>query len=207
MKKILVVLLVAISIKSFGQDSLKVDAVRNKKIIAFIPSKVDEINGLAIGVWAQNLKTEKDSLKIKGINLEVNPLCFFGYISGNVSIDDIADDAAFYQKRKNGLTDIDGLNVSIPGFFNTSSRINGFSLTPFTICAGEINGVSISGITNCSYNLNGVSICGIYNSSNAVRGVQIGLFNKAKKLHGIQIGLWNKNNKRSLPFINWQFKN
>jgi hypothetical protein len=39
------------------------------------------------------------------------------------------------------------------------------------------------------------------------RGVQIALFNSSMNFKGIQIGLWNKNQKRSLPFINWNFKN
>jgi hypothetical protein len=201
MKKI-TILFIFCSINIFAQN-IQTRAVRN--FFSLIPSNVDEINGLSLGVWAQNLKSEKDSLKINGVNLEINPLILFGYIRGIVSIDDVDDDSAFYENRKNGLTDIDGLNISIPGFSNNSSKVKGFNLTPFTICTGEINGVSISGITNCNYNLNGVSICGIYNSSNQVKGSQIGLFNRAKKLRGIQIGLWNKNGKRSLPIINWQF--
>jgi hypothetical protein len=205
MKK-LTLLFVFISLNIFSQNNEnKIESEKVRNIFSFIPSKVDKINGLSLGVWAENLKSEKDSLKINGINIEINPLCLFGYIRGIVRIDDIDDDSAFYKNRKNGLTDIDGLNISIPGFFNNSSKINGLSLTPFTICVGEINGVSISGITSCSYNLNGISICGIYNSSNQVKGLQIGLFNRAKKLRGFQIGLWNKNGKRSLPLINWQF--
>ena len=202
----LTILFLFFSINIFSQiPEIEKESEKVRNIFSLIPSRVDKINGLSLGVWAENLKSEKDSLKINGINLEINPLCFFGYIGGIVSIDDIDDDSAFYKNRKNGLTDIDGLNISIPGFSNNSSKINGLSLTPLTICAGEINGVSISGITNCSYNLNGISICGIYNSSNQVKGLQIGLFNWAKKLRGIQIGLWNKYGKRSLPFLNWQF--
>lgn len=208
MKK-LTLLFVFISLNIFSQNpENKIETEKVRNIFSFIPSKVDKINGLSFGVWAENLKSEKDSLKINGINLEINPIIFFVYIGGGIYIPDINDDLAYLERRKRqyNLTDIDGLNLSVPGFTNLNSKINGFSLTPLTNCAGEINGVSISGITNCCYNLNGVSLCGIYNSSNTVKGVQIGLFNRAKKLKGIQIGLWNKNGKRSLPFLNWQFR-
>jgi hypothetical protein len=207
--KSLTILFIFCSTTIFAQDiqnKLKSRTTRN--FFSFIPDKVDKINGLSMGFWAENLKSEKDSLKINGINLEINPIILFIYIRGGIYIPDIDNNSAYNENRKNkyNLTDIDGLNISIPGFSNYNSKINGFTLTPLTICAGEINGVSISGITNCSYNLNGISICGIYNSSNQVKGLQIGLYNKAKKLRGIQIGLWNKNGKRSLPFINWQFR-
>lgn len=207
MKK-LTLIFIFFSLNIFPQsveNKLSGKTVRN--IFSFIPSEVDKINGLSLGVWAENLKSDKDSLKINGINLEINPIIFFIYIRGGIYIPDIDNDFSYTENRnrKYNLTDIDGLNLSVPGFSNVNSRINGVSLAPLTICAGEINGVSISGLTNCSYNLDGISICGIYNSSNSVKGIQIGLFNRAKKLRGIQIGLWNKNGKRSLPFINWQF--
>jgi hypothetical protein len=38
------------------------------------------------------------------------------------------------------------------------------------------------------------------------KGLQIGFVNKTIKLKGFQIGLWNKNGERSLPLINWNFK-
>jgi hypothetical protein len=206
MKKLKLLLLIVISISTFAQQiENKSQNKTTRNFFSLIPSKVDKINGLSLGVWAENLKSEKDSLKINGLNFEINPLCFFAYIRGIVSIKNVDDDSAYDNQRKNGFTNIDGINCSIPGFFNQGAKINGLSFTPLTICAGEINGISISGLTNCSYNMNGVSICGIYNSSNKVNGIQIGLFNRAKRLHGIQIGLWNKNGKRSLPLINWQF--
>jgi len=44
------------------------------------------------------------------------------------------------------------------------------------------------------------------NKSESFTGLQVGLFNRTKKLRGIQIGLININEKRILPFINWNFK-
>jgi hypothetical protein len=208
MKKLIIIFFVFISLNSFSQNvENKTENRIVRNFFSLIPGKVDKINGLSFGVWAENFKSHQDSLKINGLNLEINPIIFFIYIRGGIYIPDIDNDLSYSENRKSkyNIADIDGLNISIPGFSNLNSKINGVSLTPFTICAGEINGVSISGFTNCSYNLNGISICGIYNSSNTVKGIQIGLLNKAKKLRGIQIGLWNKNGKRSLPFLNWQF--
>ena len=101
---------------------------------------------------------------------------------------------------------MDGLILSVPGHISSTSIIRGLSLSALTFNSGEMHGVSISGLTNCSYVVKGVSICGGYNSGNKVRGVQIGLVNRATNLRGFQIGLWNKNGRRSLPFINWQFR-
>ena len=194
----------------FGQNSEnKIASKTIRNFFSFIPCKVDKINGLSMGIWAENLKSKQDSLIINGINLEINPTILFIYnYSGGIYISNIDNDSSYIESRKTkyNLTDINGLNLSIPRFSNLTSKINGVSFTLLTICTGEINGVSISGLTNCSYNLNGISICAGYNSSNTVRGIQIGLFNRAKKLRGIQIGLWNKNGKRSLPFLNWQFR-
>jgi len=68
-----------------------------------------------------------------------------------------------------------------------------------------VNGISINLLWNLYYKINGLSI-GVFNSSLDVKGVQIGIINKTVKLKGIQLGLWNKNKDRSLPLINWNFK-
>jgi len=69
----------------------------------------------------------------------------------------------------------------------------------------KINGISFNLLWNLYYRINGVSI-GVSNSSLEIKGVQLGIINKTVKLRGIQIGIWNKNEKRSLPLINWNFK-
>jgi hypothetical protein len=220
MKKLTIIFIFLTTILSAQnlQDTSRTKIVRN--FFSFIPADVDKINGLSFGAWAENTRSYYDSLKINGVNLEINPVMFFIYARGAVYIPaDMNSDSAFLDTRKNNIADIDGLNISIPGYANLDSRINGLSIALITIGAGEINGISLSSITNFSYNLNGISICGIYNSSNNLKGLQIGLinnankvsgvqfglFNKSKKLRGFQFGLWNKNGKRSLPIINWQF--
>ncbi len=177
--------------------------------IAFIPSNVDKVNGLAIGVWPQNLKSDSAYLKVNGVTVQVNLILLcFGYIRGAFTIKEI-DSFEYYTFQRTSPFDrsnMDGVVLNIPGHLQYNTTIRGISLSALTFCTGEIHGVSISGLTNCSYVVKGVSICGGYNSGNKVRGIQIGLVNRATNLHGVQIGLWNKNGRRSLPFINWQFR-
>jgi len=45
----------------------------------------------------------------------------------------------------------------------------------------------------------------VINGAKYLKGLQIGLVNKSQKIKGVQIGLWNKSDKRSLPFLNFQF--
>ena len=92
-----------------------------------------------------------------------------------------------------------------------------FSFTPCE--ARHINGI-ILGFLNITSQINGVQIgvfnlveasqgfqLGLYNNSKETsKGIQLGLINRATSHRGFQIGLWNINEKRSLPFINWQFK-
>jgi hypothetical protein len=68
----------------------------------------------------------------------------------------------------------------------------------------KVNGVSINLLWNLYKEINGVSI-GFVNQTATTRGLQIGVVNRTNKLKGIQLGLWNKNEKRALPFINWNF--
>ena len=60
-------------------------------------------------------------------------------------------------------------------------------------------------IPSAATNIYGIAI-GLVNHAAVVKGIQIGLINKTKKLRGFQFGLWNKNEKRSLPILNWNFK-
>lgn len=46
----------------------------------------------------------------------------------------------------------------------------------------------------------------IFNQAQLTRGLQLGIINKSKNLRGFQIGIWNVNGKRSLPLINWCFR-
>ena len=180
-----------------------------KRTFSLIPSEVDKVNGLAFGAWAENLRSDKDSLKINGVTIQANIVLIFIYIrGGGFTIQDIDNFETYTLDRlqKYNQADLDGLVISVPGHLSSTSIIRGVTLSGLTFNSGEIHGVSISGLTNCSYVVKGVSLCGGYNSGNKVRGVQIGLVNRATSLRGFQIGLINTNGRRTLPFINWQFR-
>ena len=89
-----------------------------------------------------------------------------------------------------GITVINGLDINASGSFESVT-----------------NGVTVSAATNNHYVINGLTIATIANSDFKCHGVQIAMFNSCKDLKGLQFGLWNKNQRRSLPFINWAFKN
>jgi hypothetical protein len=112
--------------------------------------------------------------------------------------------------------------VSIAGVGNITERYNGITISGLGNDSYITNGIAIAGIGNSSQIFNGIQIAGFNNTidftglqigvwnnidsqNKTFNGLQIGIQNNAGNLKGIQIGLWNKNNKRSLPFINWNF--
>jgi hypothetical protein len=100
---------------------------------------------------------------------------------------------------------ITGVNLS---FFGTlaDAQLNGLNIGGLTTQVENINGISVSGLTNSAGVVKGICIALLHNKAATVKGIQIGLVNKAASLRGLQLGLWNRNEKRSLPFINWQFR-
>lgn len=119
------------------------------------------------------------------------------------------------------LKDTNG--ISLAGLGSGSFRNNGIqiagagtsSLYSRGIIASCLNtdvykgyGLQIGGF-NKSVEFNGVQV-GIFNNvmtpGEKFSGLQIGVFNNTKKLRGIQLGLLNKNEKRTLPLINWNFR-
>jgi hypothetical protein len=185
-----------------------------KWVIWYTPCKVEEINGVALsfGFVTENIKNSspilRDSLLIRGLNLQINPLSviLIPYFLLIPNMDGEAPTSiSFYDDKKHlWRTKIHGINMGI----NTleSLRISGLNITGAITLVDELHGISISGISNFSYIMNGLSIAGIRNRATRANGVQIGIYNKATSLRGIQIGLWNVNPKRKLPFLNWQFK-
>lgn len=182
--------------------------VRN--FIWYTPNAVEKINGVALGIYADNMKNdffdERDSLKINGLNLELNPFGFIALMDPHL-IAPFPDSIEYYNKfiRRDIGTIING--VSISGFFIAhEGKVQGANFTGGYSMFYEIHGLSISGISNFSYKFNGVSVAALYNRATEAKGLQIGLYNKSTNMRGVQIGLWNTNGRRSLPFINWQFR-
>ena len=192
-------------------DRSKMDDTYDKRnIFWFTPCNVEEVNGLALGLFTENIKNdpynEKDSLKVNGLNLEISIMRLAALPAMHYS-GPFPDSLEFYDEyiRKNLELKINGVNISLFGTIN-EAKINGLNIGGLNTVVDHINGLSISGLNNFSYIMNGVTIAAIRNRATKGKGVQIGLFNKCNDLRGFQIGLWNTNGKRSLPFINWQFR-
>lgn len=112
-----------------------------------------------------------------------------------------------------------GIYLSLTG--DSEGEINGLSIHPIGGKNQISNGISVFGIMGFN-TLNqglmmtalyssvgkskGVVLSGMINQVVSMKGLQIGLFNRSLITKGIQIGLWNRNEKRSLPIINWNFK-
>lgn len=180
--------------------------IKNRNVIWFVPSEARYINGLSLGLFNSPPEYKQT---INGINVE---LIGAGALLPFVFM----DDQQGYSKRisdylkNNGLTlgltlysgKVNGVSVS--GLINGTNYLNGFSFSTLNCNIYGANGI-MAGVYNYSDHIMGMQ-AGFWNKSNFQTGVQIGLINIADELKGFQFGLWNKNGKRSLPFINWQFK-
>jgi len=197
---------------SFGQNvdkNLTVKKQRNKYVIGFVPSKANNIFGIAIGPIGSEAICDKPYTKYShGLNLQIpgqgilqifyifNPP-FKQSFSNNLIENNIIMDSSLKRVVHNGLL------VSPFGTF--SDQVNGVSISGFMSAGKIINGVSVNLLWNMYYKIDGLSI-GVFNSSMDINGAQFGIINKTVHLKGIQIGLWNRNAKRSLPIINWNFR-
>jgi hypothetical protein len=228
--KVLKLLLMIVTIKSFGQDTI-VGKKCHSQIFSLSPisKKVDKVNGLVFGVGHFENKNIK-SQTVNGINLEASPLGLSIPFVLLYSLDDKFDFKTFLDDCNASKVKVNGLNLSSGGFtsnaevngLNISSltrinKMNGISVSGFFTGSTKTNGILISGYYNYSEKLNGLSIAvinksidfngmqiGLYNScENQMTGIQIGLVNISNKTKGLQIGLLNRNKKRTLPIINF----
>jgi hypothetical protein len=65
-----------------------------------------------------------------------------------------------------------------------------------------VNGFSFNLLWGLYHLINGITLA-TFNRTAITNGILIGIINKTNKLRGFQFGLWNKNEKRFLPFFNW----
>ncbi|MFH0893017.1 MAG: hypothetical protein V2A54_01165 [Bacteroidota bacterium] len=191
-------------------DTSKMDrSYKKRNLIWFTPCSVEEINGLAFGMYTKNMKNrdfgERDTLLVRGLALEINLFALFSLMNPKLN-GPFPDSIAYFNQTlsKDWQVKVNGVNISILNTINEMT-IRGLSFSSAVTVVDRIYGISVSGVNNFCYVLKGVELAGLRNRAGVARGVQIGLFNKATDLRGIQIGLWNTNGKRSLPFINWQF--
>lgn len=212
MKIILIILLILFSAYySYSQsDSLEFDKkAKDRFVIWLIPSASENIYGIAIGPVGSEAICQRPYTKYShGLNIQFPGQGFFQtfYINkfkftdiyGNenpvtISLHDTLPSRAIHN----------GLIISPLGTF--TDKVNGVSISLWMSMGKEINGFSFNLLWNFYEQINGISI-GVFNHVVKTKGIQIGLVNKAKELRGFQVGLWNKNEKRSLPVINWNFK-
>ena len=199
----------------FGQnDTLIERAPKVRYVIWFTPSTANIINGIALGLIESTVIHENQ--KINGLSINVlSPGFFIPAFSSNDKLDN-------YFEAKNDSLKLDSIfeanekidssrnnyihnGLVISGIGILTDDINGILISPWCALVDEVNGISINLFCNLTNKLNGISI-GFSNESYFAKGLQVGIFNTTFRLKGIQIGLWNKNRKRTLPIINWNFK-
>lgn len=212
MKRISIILLILFSATfSFSQsDSLEFDKkARDRYVIWLIPSAAKNIYGIAIGPVGSEAICNRPYTKYShGLNIQILGQGFFQvFYINKVNFKD------FYLADKDSLlinfdtiplrTIHNGIIISPLGTF--TPKVNGISFSLFMSRGHKINGISFNLFWNLYNYINGASI-GFVNTAGSVKGIQVGLVNKTVKLRGFQFGLWNKNERRSLPIINWNFK-
>ncbi len=166
---------------------------QTKNGIWFYPSKAQKINGLSIGIFEEVSKG--DSKQKNGIAIS---LIGTGIILGGPIIWMSSQERDWdFNNHYNGIA------LSLTGSFYP--KVNGINASLFVGASEEVKGLSINLLASQINELKGCSIAAI-NISYSVRGVQFGIYNESNDLRGFQFGIWNKNEKRSLPFINWNFK-
>jgi hypothetical protein len=173
-----------------------------------IPSSSKNIYGIAIGPFGSETFCKIPYTKYShGLNLQLPGQGFLQtfYFPKGVfqDVDAMESDDSLTAQNTLPLRAIhNGLLISPLGTF--TNQVNGISLSLWMSMGQKVNGVSINVLWNLYKEINGVSI-GFVNQTAVTRGLQIGVVNRTNKLKGIQLGLWNKNEKRALPFINWNF--
>ena len=187
------------------RDNRAIDSTFKKSWIG-VPdvSPVDQINGFSIS-YRNTPHVFKESLEINGLSITADPFFFplFMFNAPHRLLESYPD--FDYGSQNESTVKINGLYLSTTSIISDPTIMNGLSIS--LINGNHIsNGVQISPLINISQQINGVQISAFRNTAVTARGLQIGLWNNAADLKGIQLGLWNSNQKRSLPFINWNFK-
>jgi len=213
MKKIIALFIIFSSaIISFSQsvDTLILDKKeKNRYVIWLIPASAKNIYGLAIGpIGSESICKAHYTKYSHGINLQLIGQGLFQtfYISKLHFNDFYLSDSMQFNENSYETLPIrsmhNGLLISPFGTF--TDKVNGFSFSLWMSMGRKVNGISFNLLWNLYSHVNGLSI-GFFNHEVIMKGLQIGLINKTLNLNGIQFGLWNKNERRSLPFINWNF--
>ncbi|MBU2018343.1 MAG: hypothetical protein KJ941_01745 [Bacteroidetes bacterium] len=204
---ILFCLLFSQSIKAQTENSFDKEGKSNY-VVGLLPSRKEFSYGLQIGlIGSESFFSLPYTRKSYGVNFQLfgqgifmllNP-GVFGYESQyHTEVRDLDSLKIYYDLRSRHC----GLLLSTFGTF-TSQQV-GVSISVLSSMGFSVKGLSINGISSSFYSVQGVSVAFV-NHAYFTQGVQLGVINKSKHLHGFQFGLWNVNQKRKLPFVNWNF--
>ena len=206
--KALLIIAVLLNGFMFGQDSLDFRSDK-PKVIGFSPSKkTKNVNGILLKYYDE-IDADISPKKVNGLGLGMNGLgIFFPFLMlVNVgSIDSWSFSDVPVDKLPKKMNKINGVQVSIINMEPTVTNGLELNVSSNIGASSVINGVSISPLYNFHHTSNGFVISPLANISQKCRGLQIALFNSCKDSKGLQIGFWNVNQKRKLPFVNWNFK-
>lgn len=190
-----------------AQDSLQVKTSKTK-IFGFSPSKkVKNVDGILVKYFDQ----EDDNFKLKKVNGLGMGLNFIGIFAPALLLVNVTEAKHWNlisegTMEKNKMNKINGMQLALINMeptitngleINVSSNIGSHAVT---------NGLAVSPFFNIHDEMKGCSVAPLANISKKCRGVQIGIYNKCDNFRGVQLGWWNENEKRKLPFINWNFK-
>ena len=217
MKKIILVLILI-----FTSTSNVLSQKQKLKFPIWTTSKNTDIIGMSLGLYPSDWTSNKHMTRTFGVRIEPFILSPLYFLAPKVPTKNPVTQKIYGINISTGTFEkISTHGVSITGFMNNINISNGISLAGLSNTIDKANGIVIAfggngvekanGIFiggpwgNYAEQLNGIQIGFLNKTSSKSFGLQIGLENVANKLKGIQIGLWNKNEKRSLPFINWDF--
>ena len=175
---------------------------QDKYVLGLYPSSscTATIHGIALGFaeWKTECTANVNGLRVELIGMGFG-MGFYGSLPKDGQLFDC-------ESPNFDCGQINGLNLSLTGTL-APYRIDGVSIGGIAQLSQECNGMMVSGFGNFTSRMRGLQLSLFENWAGEGRGVQISLLrNKALDMRGIQIGLWNTNGKRSLPFINWQFR-
>ena len=203
MKKITLLIFIFTGFNLYSQA----DEIDKKNIAWFSPSSATHVNGLMFNFWSrEDTKLSNIYPVINGIEFNINPIGFFTpFIFAIHSIDPDTHQPSYESIDLTKCKKVNGLQIGLIDM--EKSIINGLDINATGSFDTKTNGITLSLVMNKHYAVNGLTIAAIGNHDINCNGIQIALFNSCQELNGIQIGLWNVNQKRRLPFINWNFKN
>jgi hypothetical protein len=201
------------SLRSGESESLRPPLLRHyieqptytiKKVLWFTPSKASEIRGVNLSLQTTNFSNVP--LTVRGVNLGIDILSAYAtmmFMFEAFKHNDMSKIVDTIDQSEKTVT-VHGFHASIGGF--GGDEFKGVAINGGICMARQGYGFILTGFQNVVDDFRGITIATLRNRSIRGAGLQIGLLNTCKHLKGVQIGLWNVNSKRSLPFINWNFK-